>query len=163
MKDKEFWIKGLDLIPHPEGGYYKENYRSMQKMNVNFKERNLMTSIYFLLTRDKFSAFHRIKSDELWHFHDGNPIVVHSINQEGVLKSRILGKEIENGQQLQFVVPAGEWFASEVISGGDYSLVGCTVAPGFDFGDFELADSSLQNQFPQHQELIKRLTIKNSI
>ena len=163
MNDKEYWIKELKLLPHPEGGYYKENFRSAQTLKVDGEVRNLMTSIYFLLTSDKFSAFHRIKSDELWHFHEGDPIVIHSINKDGVLISRVLGKDIINGQQLQFVVSAGEWFASEVIDGGEYSLVGCTVVPGFDFNDFELADSSLQVKYSEHQELINRLTIQNRI
>ena len=160
MYNKEYWIKGLNLLSHPEGGYFKENYRSTIKISIKeLKEkRDLMTSIYFLLTSSNFSAFHRIKSDELWHFHDGDPLVVHSINKRGELQSRVLGKKISDGHQLQFVVNAGDWFASEVLEGGDYSLVGCTVAPGFDFTDFELADSKLQMQFPNHKALINRLT-----
>lgn len=164
MNDKNYWIKQLDLIEHPEGGYYRETYRSTEKIEVEvsdgvFQERDLMTSIFFLLTKDKFSAFHRIQSDELWHFHDGDPIIIHSIDMNGKLQSRILGKNIANGEQLQLVVEAGEWFASEVKPGGEFSLVGCTVSPGFDFSDFELASSELKSSYSEHASLIERLTI----
>lgn len=165
MKDKNYWIEELNLIEHPEGGYYKEIYRSEESISIKLKgdeqekKRNLMTSIFFLLTKDKFSAFHRIKSDELWHFHDGDPIVIHSIDESGVLQSRTLGKNVANGEELQLVVEAGNWFASEVKEGGDYSLVGCTVSPGFDFSDFELANSDLARKYRVHEALINRLTI----
>jgi predicted cupin superfamily sugar epimerase len=167
MRDKNFWINELGLEEHPEGGYYREVYRSKEMIKVRYEEaqiekkRNLFTSIYFLLTKEKFSAFHRIKSDELWHFHEGDSILIHSIDPKGILQSRVLGKDLANGEQLQLVVSAGEWFASEVTEGGEYSLVGCTVAPGFDFSDFEIADSELKKQFSEHSELIDRLTIGN--
>lgn len=163
MKDKEYWIRELDLIKHPEGGYYKEIYRSQESINVNRGEQNckrsLITSIFFLLTSKNFSAFHRIKSDELWHFHDGDAITIHSINKHGELTSVSLGKNIENGERLQHVVNAGDWFASEVKKENAYALVGCTVAPGFDFNDFELASSELKNTYSEHSQLIERLTI----
>jgi predicted cupin superfamily sugar epimerase len=157
-KKVQAYIAQLNLLPHPEGGYFKETYRSpLTYENENFNApRNLSTGIYFLLTEDNFSAFHRIKSDEMWHFYDGDTLLVHIIHPDGQYACIQLGKDIENGEQPQAVVPANSWFASE--SKGNYSLVGCTVAPGFDFDDFEMAQKVvLSKQFPAHQDLIERL------
>jgi predicted cupin superfamily sugar epimerase len=120
--------------------------------------RNLSTGIYFLLDSNNFSAFHRIKSDEMWHFYEGDPLVVHMIDLEGKYLRQEIGLDIENGQLPQFVVPAGYWFASEVLEGGEYSFVGCTVSPGFDFNDFELANrNELMKTFPSHATVLHRL------
>ena len=119
-------------------------------------ERTFSTAIYFLLIKDLFSAFHRIKSDECWHFYEGDSLHVHVLHLDGTYELIRLGKNREEGEVYQAIVPAGAWFASE--TKGEYSFVGCTVAPGFDFQDFELAKSSdLKNQYLQHQELIGRL------
>lgn len=162
MKDKSFWIKKLQLLPHPEGGFYKEVFRSEGKLEFSDKiyfdgDRNYMTSIYFLLDDDNFSAFHKIKSDEMWYFHYGDPIKVHVINNEGLYSSFTLGLELNNGHVLSSVVKANCWFASETLNKNGFGLVSCAVAPGFDFSDFLLADESLTKVFPQHKELIKRL------
>jgi len=158
------WIKELELLPHPEGGWYKEVYRASEEIGAaglpeRFdRARSFSTSIYFLLAGDNFSAFHRIKSDELWHFYAGDGLTVQIIAPNGELSAIRLGNQPEAGETFQGVVPAGNWFAAEP-KGGGYGLVGCTVAPGFDFADFELADrGELQTLFPQHQKLIKRLT-----
>lgn len=155
---KKEWVKHLQLLPHPEGGFYRETYRSEMKINLEeFGERNLSTGIYFLLEQENFSAFHRIKSDEMWHYYAGDPLVVHMIDADGNYSNQKIGNDILNNELPQFVVPAGVWFASEVVQGGDFSLVGCTVAFGFDFQDFELADSTFINKFPTHQKIIERL------
>lgn len=164
MDQVKRWVNELGLAPHPEGGWYKEVYRASEEIGVaGLPERfdgarSFSTSIYFLLAGDNFSAFHRIKSDELWHFYAGSGVIVHIISPDGELSSIKLGNNPEAGETFQGVVPAGCWFASEPKHGG-YGLVGCTVAPGFDFADFELAErEALQAEFPQHRELIGRLT-----
>ena len=142
-------IKNLKLLTHPEGGYYKEMYRAEQKINLdNGKSRNVSTAIFYLLENEDKSRFHRIASDELWFFHQGNPLEILSI-QNGKLIKTVLGNNFEDGEVLQAVIPAHTWFASRVKNSKGYALVSCTVAPGFDFADFELADrDKLINEFP---------------
>lgn len=165
MKSFDKIIERLQLKPHPEGGFFKETYRSVGEIEQNslgsafWGNRNYSTAIYFLLTSEMFSAFHRIRQDEVWHFYDGSPICLHVISPEGEYSETIIGKDIENGEHPQFVVPAGYWFASHVKNENDYSLVGCTVSPGFDFKDFELAvRNDLISSYPQHQHIITQLT-----
>jgi len=162
----EYWINHLQLTKHIEGGWYNEVYRSTlvlnkQQLPASFSgERNSCTHIYFLLQKHGFSAFHRIKSDELWHFYAGDTLIVYEIDSSGKLIEHLLGHELEKGQSLFCVINAGNWFASRSAPGSEYALVGCTVAPGFDFEDFELADrKSLSNVYPQHADLINQLTI----
>ena len=162
MKKVDYWVNHLDLLPHPEGGFFKEMYRSKAIVSADIMEeglegsRSLATGIYFLITEGNFSAFHRIKSDEMWHFYYGDPLIVHVIELDGSYTKLSIGLDLEKGQTPQAVVPAGAWFASESL--GTYSLVGCTVSPGFDFKDFELAKKAeLTQEFPQHEELIVRL------
>lgn len=155
------------MTPHPEGGWYKETYRSSGVIPVavlpaGFEgDRTYSTSILFLLKQGVFSAFHRIRSDEVWHFHAGDALLVHEIGRDGDLKTHRLGSDPDKGQSFQTVINAGSWFASEVEQGGSYSLVGCTVSPGFDFRDFELAAADqLSAQYPQHCEIVARLCRK---
>jgi len=155
-------IEQFGLLPHPEGGYYKETYRSPETISKQalpdrfVGERYYSSAIYFLLEQGNFSAFHRIQSDECWHFYAGDTLWVHMMAPDGQLTTIPLGNQ--PGTVYQYVVPAGYWFASETAPGGSFSFVGCTVAPAFDFADFELADGDkLSQQFPQHNELIKRL------
>jgi hypothetical protein len=157
-------IKLLHLQPHPEGGFYKETYRSSgvipaQCLSPEFSgERSYSTAIYFLLQQGDFSAFHRIKSDECWHFYEGGTLLIHVIDFRGHYQCIRLGNKIHEGEVYQFVVPAGAWFASEPAPGSRFTLVGCTVAPGFDFADFEMAKATaLAEEFPQHRLLIERL------
>ena len=152
-------IKNLKLLPHPEGGYYKEMYRAEQKINLdNGKSRNVSTAIFYLLENEDKSRFHRIASDELWFFHQGNPLEILSI-QNGNLIKTVLGNNFEDGELLQAVIPAHTWFASRVKNSKGYALVSCTVAPGFDFADFELADrDKLINEFPDLITYINALT-----
>jgi predicted cupin superfamily sugar epimerase len=158
-------VTKLDLKPHPEGGYFKETYRSSgaikaDSLDTSYNgERNYSTCIYFLLISDNFSAFHRIKQDEIWHFYDGSPIRLHMITEAGKHSEQIIGKDINHGELPQFVVPGGCWFASEVVNENSYSLTGCTVSPGFSFEDFELrSQKELIALFPNHERTIAKLT-----
>jgi predicted cupin superfamily sugar epimerase len=157
-------VDKFSLLPHPEGGFYKEMYRSAESIAKSalpsrFKgDRNFSTAIYFLLEQGNFSAFHRIQSDECWHFYTGQSLHVHVIHPNGDYELIRLGNDISCGETFQAVVPAGCWFASETAPGGAFSFVGCTVAPGFDFADFELAKrEELRKLFPERKELIERL------
>lgn len=158
-------IDHLELQPHPEGGYFKETYRSSgmipsEALGTDYQgARHYSTCIYFLLTANSFSAFHRINQDEFWHFYDGQPLELHMISLEGEYSKVIIGRHLFNGEVPQFVVPGGYWFAANVMERGDYSLVGCTVAPGFDFKDFVLPGrQELTDLFPQHKAIVERLT-----
>ncbi len=162
--DPNSLIDYLQLKPHPEGGWYRESYRSDEEIPENglperySGKRSFGTAIYFMLEKSDFSAFHRVKSDEIWHYYAGSSVIIHQISSDGKYISVQLGSDIESGQQFQYTVPAGRWFAAE-ISCGAFSLVGCTVAPGFDFTDFEMADREiLLKNYPEHSILICRLT-----
>jgi uncharacterized protein len=158
MNAKEI-VQKLGLLPHPEGGFYKETYRSPQSVEIEGnKFRNISTAIYFLLENDNKSLFHRIQSDELWFFHQGEPLEIVLI-KDGLLNTIILGPGFENGELLQAIIPANTWFASGVKHLKGYSLVSCTVAPGFDFADFELAKrEELIREFPHLEEIIHKFT-----
>lgn len=165
MKNHQYWVEKLNLQPHPEGGFFKEVYRSEGEIqaaalpNEFGGSRNFATSIYFMLTAGNFSAFHRIKSDETWHFYTGGAITVSIIHPNGKLEEIHLGNNPDEGEVFQATVPAHAWFASALRQDEGYALVGCTVAPGFDFEDFEMAERArLTAEFPQHQEVILRLT-----
>ena len=163
MRDAQYWINHLDLLPHPEGGHFKEVYRSDEKIKRSAlpgrfpDDRAFSTSIYFLLQKREFSAFHKIKSDEVWHFYDGDPVSITMIDDKGKLTTYKLGLSPHKGIMPQVTIPANNWFASETT--GNFSLVGCTVSPGFDFDDFEMADRDLLiSQNGEHREIIERLT-----
>ena len=164
MEAAEHWIDRLNLEPHPEGGWYRQTYRAMlmlpQSALPGFTgDRAASTAIYFLLAGDQFSAFHRLRSDEVWHFYAGSGLVVHVIEPGGQYNELLLGSDATSGEQFQAVVPAGCWFGSSLRQPNTYALVGCTVAPGFDFADFEMAErDALTAQFPQHRSIIARLT-----
>lgn len=158
-------VKSLNMLPHPEGGFYKEVYRSKNTISKDALEnkfsgdRSYCTSIYFLLTSENFSGFHRIKQDEIWNFYEGSPLLVHVIDKEGIYTCHEIGMDTSKELYPQLVVPAGAWFASSVKNKNDYSFVGCTVAPGFDFEDFELAErTQLIEEYPQHSAIITKLT-----
>jgi predicted cupin superfamily sugar epimerase len=163
MKDASFYIKHLDLKPHREGGYYKETYRSKGFIPADAlkdfsAERNYSTAIYYLLQQGDFSGFHKIKSDECWHYYAGDILLIHVLYNDKNYRSIQLGAAIDKGELLQFVVPANTWFAAECAVNSCFVVSGCTVAPGFDFADFEMADkTSLLSAFPHQKELIERL------
>lgn len=149
-------ISKLKLQPHPEGGFYSETYRS--DITIPGRDRQLMTSIYFLLSSENVSRFHRIKSDELWFYHAGSPLVVHTL-ENGTHKETIVGPNIIENELPYFLVPKDTIFGSTVLNKNSYSLVSCVVSPGFDFKDFELfSEGQLIVDFPGHQDIIKKLT-----
>ena len=122
-------------------------------------DRNFSTAIYFLLEGEDMSALHRIKSDEVWHFYDGSSLTVHIITPNGEYSGIRLGRDPDAGEVLQAVVPAGCWFGADLSDQDSYALVGCTVAPGFDFADLEMGKRhKLSKLYPQHQDVIKHLT-----
>lgn len=158
-------IKKYQLIPHPEGGYFRETYRSEcvishQVLPSNFKgDRNYCTGIYFLLPQGTKSCLHRIQSDEMWHFYLGGSMTLVLMHEDYGVQNIILGSDIQAGETVQFVVPGGWWFGGYPNPESMYSFVGCTVAPGFDFADFELATrTNLLSKFPESSELILKLT-----
>lgn len=161
----QYWIQKLNLNKHPEGGYFRETYRSKELISAEFLperyngDRCFSTSIYFLLESEDISAFHRIKSDEVWHFYYGSSITIFSIDPDGMLFKIKLGTDLENGELFQAHLKAGNWFGAKVTDPDSFALVGCTVAPGFEFKDFELGNrKTLLNLFPRHSEVIKLLT-----
>lgn len=164
-RSASFWIDHLKLIEHIEGGAFTEVYRSeltlpQSALPGTFNgNRAASTSIYFLLQYGQFSAFHRIASDEVWHFYQGDSLQVYEIQENGKLIVHRLGSNPDLGETFQCVIRSGSWFGSRTEVPNGYSLVGCTVAPGFDFEDFELAErNSLIQQYPQHTVLIESLT-----
>ena len=149
---------------HPEGGWFKETYRSdeiilKEHLPNRFSDgRSFCTAIYFLLEGKQFSSFHRIKSDEMWHFYAGDALDVFVIDEQGKLEIIKIGSDLEKGEKFQHVVKAGCWFASKPAQEHSFCFVGCTVAPGFDFEDFELAKADiLANEFPEHKAIIRKL------
>ncbi len=162
-------VRRFGLARHPEGGWYRETYRSSETvagdaLPARFGgSRSFCTAIYFLLERGDISALHRIRSDEIWHFYAGAPLAVHVLTPRGEHRELKLGPDFGAGQSFQAVVAAGCWFGAEVAGPGEYSLVGCTVAPGFDFADFQLGSrSDLLQAYPQHEEIINRLSSPSS-
>lgn len=157
-------IQQFNLLPHPEGGWYKETYRSAEMINASLVSdrfsgsRTLATAIYFLLEEGNFSAFHKIKSDECWHFYAGDALEIFVLDDAGGLTITRLGNDMEQGDLYQYVVPANHWFASRPALGSHFCFVGCTVSPGFDFADFEMAKAeTLLKQYPQHRTIIEAL------
>lgn len=161
-------IEKLGLIPHPgEGGYYRETYRSLDNVCAEAlpsrynHEKELSTAIYYLITPESYSAMHRIPTDEIFHFYLGDPVAMLHLYPDGRGETVILGNDILNGQVLQFVVPGGVWQGMHLIEGGRFALMGTTVAPAFDFDEFELGDRKiLIGQYPGFAENIERLTKK---
>ncbi|MCC8393965.1 cupin domain-containing protein [Paraburkholderia sp. MMS20-SJTR3] len=156
-------IRRFDLKPHPEGGFFAETYRSSARVwrdGEPVDSRSASTAIYYLLCDGAHSAWHRIRSDELWHFYAGAPLLVHVLDDaSGALVTHRLGNPLTDpGSVYQAVVPAGLWFAAQCEDAATFALVGCTVAPGFEFSEFELADvDALKARYPRHAELIGRL------
>ena len=157
------WVDRLGLIPHPEGGFYRETYRATEgiprpALPRRFSgDRAFSTAIYFLLTSENFSALHRIHQDEVWHHYDGDTLMIHVIAVDGTYQPIHLGKD--SASTPQAVVRAGALFGASVESPGEYALVGCTVAPGFDFADFHMPTrEALLAEYPGHAAIVTRLT-----
>lgn len=164
MKSARYWIEQLKLTAHPEGGFFKETYRSEENIQCSALperfggERSFSTAIFFLLRSQDRSMFHRIKSDELWHFHAGTCLNIYVLTNSGLVIHR-LGPDPDQGDSLQVVIPANCWFGAKVVQPYSYTLAGCTVSPGFDFRDFELAErDQLLKTFPDQKNIIEQLT-----
>lgn len=166
MKDAACWIEKLNLQKHPEGGWFKETYRSGETISAENlpdrygEERCFSTCIYYMLEANDQSVFHRLKSDEFWHFYTGTSAIKLSvISPEGNLTQHLLGADPDYDEVFQLLIPRNHWFAAELTNKKGYALIGCTVSPGFEFSDFEMAQrAKLSTLFPQHQELIQKLT-----
>jgi len=164
-EDVDRLVLSLQLQRHPEGGWYRETWRASESIPASALpsrfagERMHRTAIYYLLEGTDFSALHRICSDELWHFHAGTTLLIHIIDLEGQHRVERLGDDLERGDRFQVVVPHGCWFGATPEDPAGFALVGCTVAPGFDFADFEIGNQNdLSQRFPQHRAVIERLT-----
>jgi predicted cupin superfamily sugar epimerase len=156
IQNADYWISQLNMIPHPEGGFYKEVFRSrieiFRKSTVDVKRA--CTSIYYLLKGTDYSAFHRLASDEIWYYHKGEPLDIYELTKAGLLITHELSDR-ETGH-LSIIIEAGSWFAAAIRSGEGYSLVSCAVAPGFDFNEFEMAiKDELIRLFPEHSSIIE--------
>jgi uncharacterized protein len=159
---RDVLIERFGLLPHPEGGYYSETFRSagiVRRDGAPGETRRASTAIYYMLCDGAHSAWHRIRSDEVWHFYAGEPIDIHMLDANGVLATHRLGNALAHPEAaFQVVVPAGQWFAAELGDPATFALVGCTVAPGFEFSEFELADVlELSAASPEHSGVIERL------
>ena len=159
------WIRHLRLQPHPEGGWYRESYRATGTIPQAALPRRyrgpraLATAIYFLLSGREFSAFHRIHSDEAWHFYHGQALELFDLAPDGRLRVVRLGARPAQGDVPQWVIPHGHWFAARLAAGRGHALVGCTVAPGFEFADLDLAQRArLAARYPKHKKIIEELT-----
>ena len=162
----DYWIQKLQLSKHPEGGYYRETYRSDNGFDLltgSSGIRSISSAIYFLLDRHQFSAFHRIKSDEIWHFYTGSSLILYVLENKDIVSRLILGKDIDAGEEFQAVIKSGSWFGAIVSDCSSYSLVGCTTSPAFNFENFELGKrENLLQIYPKHKAIIERLT-KNDV
>lgn len=159
------YIKQLQLKKHPEGGYFREVYRSAEKILPEYlpkrykSTRNFSTSIYFLLEGKQFSTFHLLQSDELWHFYDGSSVLLYIIDNHGDLSVQKFGKG--KGYHFQITIKKRNWFAAEVENKNSFALFGCTVSPGFDFDDLKIGErDEMIIKFPQHKKIITRLTVR---
>ncbi|WP_316825486.1 cupin domain-containing protein [Pedobacter miscanthi] len=153
-----YWVEKLGLQSHPEGGYYKEVYRSADEVTEtgSNKKKSAITSIYYLLEKSDFSAFHRISSDEIWYFHKGDALIVHILESDGRLNSVELSED--SSGVFSHAVNGGRWFSAELKEKLGFALVSCAVAPGFEFAEFELATKrELCSEFSNYTEIIDRL------
>jgi predicted cupin superfamily sugar epimerase len=155
-------IQKLGLIPHPERGYYRETYRSASEVvsQRHGGTRLASTAIYFLVTAQEPATFlHRLLSDEVFHFYDGGPLEILRLFPDGKWDVAVLGMNLDAGERPQIVIPAGTWFGTELCDGASHCLVGCTVAPGFEFADFELAQGpELEARYPDAADRIRRMS-----
>ena len=166
MTTAEQIIEQLKLVPLAiEGGYFRETYRATLRLPGDALpakyngDRSASTAIYYLLTPDTVSAIHVVKSDEVFHFYSGDPVEMLQLWPEGRARVVVIGSDLAAGHEPQLVVPAGVWQGCRLVRGGKWALMGCTVAPGFDYADFTLAArAALISLHPEHAEMIKALT-----
>jgi predicted cupin superfamily sugar epimerase len=154
----EQYIAQYNMKMHPEGGYYTPMYRSANNISYQNEERQLYSSIYYLLMSGQKSCFHRLKTDEIWHFYDGCPLVIHELKSDGSYSFILFGKDCPI-PTFQYLISAGNWFAATPLVEDSFSLIGCTLSPGFEFEDFELAESSyLLQKYPDYHKIISTFT-----
>lgn len=165
MKTAEYFIKQLNLEKHPEGGFYKRIYQSEEVISKDKlpdrynSDRFYSTSIYYLLNGNDVSKFHRLKSDEIWHYYFGSSAIIHIIDNLGNYSLKKLGLNLEENENFQVAIPKNSYFAAEVIEKNSFIIVGCTVSPGFDFEDFELTSKEkLLEKYPKHSKLIEKFS-----
>lgn len=164
-RDAAYWIESLKLSRHPEGGYFRRTYQANERIEkAHLPERfqgprHFSTAIIYLLPGNEVSRFHRLKADEIWHFHTGSGLTLYVIDPDGTLVHRKLGADWERGEAFQVVIHRGCWFGAIVNDPASYSLVGCTVSPGFEYEDFELGNPErLLANYPDHRWIIEKLT-----
>ncbi len=166
MRSAQYWIEKLNMTGHPEGGFFAPAFRASEQLERKglpdrfTANRAVVSSIYYLLPKGQFSAFHRLKSFEIWSFFEGDPLLIYVLDRRGGLVEKKLGRNVEIGESLQVAIPAGDWFAAEHPGGAaEFTLVGCVVAPGFEYEDMEIAcKAELQAIYPQHIEIIEKFT-----
>lgn len=170
MNDARNLIRRLKLRPHPEGGHFREIYRADEKIPGSALPRRYhgprawASSIYFMLKDGDISCLHRLRSDEVWHYYEGTPLLLHMLAPDGKYRVIRMGPNPGRKEVRQAIITRGTWFGANLAGNQGYALLGCSVAPGFDFADFELADrGKLCRQFPQHRTLITRLTYPPAI
>lgn len=160
-KNAKLWIKKLKLKLHPEGGYFANTYASDKKIDLSDYDgsRSVCTAIYYLLTGNQFASFHTIKSDEIWHFYSGSSLTLHKMDSTGGIEQILLGPNFDKGERYQVIIKSGCWFAASINDKNSYSLVGCTVSPGFDYRDWKLGNrKKLLEKYPQYRSIIKKYT-----
>jgi hypothetical protein len=161
----EYWIEKLNMTGHPEGGFFAPAFRASEQIGNDglpgrfTGNRAIVSSIYYLLKKGQFSTFHRLKSVEIWSFFEGDPLSIYVLDRHGGLTEKRLGRNVDIGESLQVAIDAGDWFAAEHRGPGEFTLVGCVVAPGFEYEDMEIASrAELRARYPQHLEIIEKLT-----
>ena len=160
-KHADFWIKRLKLEEHPEGGYYAETYRSDMMVDLPGYDgaRSIWSLIYYLLVGNQFASFHLMKSEEIWHFYSGSSLTIHLIDSKGALTETVLGPNSKDGEKFQVLVKSNCWFAASINDKKSYTLVGCTVSPGFDYRDWKLGNrKTLIKIYPRHTNIIEKYT-----
>lgn len=149
----------LNLKPHPEGGFYRQTYISDERIGLARGARALGTAIYYLLEPGTFSEMHMIASDEVFHFYLGDPVEMLQLHPDGGSALFTLGQDLQAGQHVQLLVPAGVWQGTRLVEGGKVALLGCTVSPGFDFDDYRSGSyAELAEKWPAEAERIRGLT-----
>ncbi len=161
----QYWIEKLNMTKHPEGGFFAPAFRASEQISRDglpdrfAGNRAIVSSIYYLLEKGRFSTFHRLKSFEIWNFFEGDPLTIHVLDPHGALIEKRLGPDFDAGESFQAAIEPENWFAAEHRGPGEFTLAGCTVAPGFEWEDMEIAGrAELQARYPQHAEIIERLT-----
>ncbi len=164
-RSAQYWIEKLNLAEHPEGGCFAPVFRASEQIGADglpdrfTGNRAIVSSIYYLLKRGRFSAFHRLKSIEIWSFFEGDPLTIHVFDPLCGLIEKRLGRNFNKGESFQVAIEAGNWFAAEQRGPGEFTLVGCTVAPGFEYEDMEIAGrAELLARYPQHLKIIEKFT-----